>query len=61
MCVCDIRILVQITDEDTEHFHTLNVWMIVIYDKENSHCQICHFCVVGCSRKTLMLTLPISF
>ena len=43
--VCDIRILVHtIIGEDIEHFVTSNVWMNVIYD---SHCQICHFCVVG--------------
>ena len=28
--------------------------MIVIYDKENSLYQICHFCVVGYLRKTLL-------
>ena len=26
----------------------------MIYDKGNSHCQICHFCVVGYLRKTLL-------
>ena len=25
------------------HYLTSNVWMSVIYDKGNSHCQICHF------------------
>ena len=28
--------------------------MIVIYHKENSHCQVCHFCVVGYLRNTLL-------
>ena len=31
---------------------TSNVWMIVIYDKGNSHFQLCHFCVGGYLRKT---------
>ena len=53
VCLCDIRILVQIIDEDTEYYLTPNVWMIVIYDKGNSHCQICQFCVVAYLRKTL--------
>ena len=38
----------KINDQDTELYLTSNVWMIVIYDKGNSHCQICHFCIVGC-------------
>ena len=29
--------------------------MIVIYGKGNSHCQVCHFCVVSYLRKTLMV------
>ena len=53
VCVCDIRILVQIIDEDTEYYLTSNVWMIVIYDKGNSHCYIYQFYVVGYLRKTL--------
>ena len=32
---------------------TLDVWVTVIYDKGNSHCQICYFCVVGYLRKNL--------
>ena len=31
-----------------------NEWMTMIYDKGNSHCQICHFCVVGCLRNTVV-------
>ena len=30
----------KIIDEDTEHCLSLNVWIIVIYHKGNSHCQI---------------------
>ena len=36
------------------HYLSLNVWMTVIYNKVNSHCQICHFRVVGYLRKTLL-------
>ena len=35
--------------------------MIMIYDKGNSHCQICHVCVVGYLRKTLLCTCVYAF
>ena len=28
--------------------------MILVYDKGNCHCQICHFCVVGYLQTTLL-------
>ena len=52
---CDIRILYKIIDKDTEHYLSTNVWIIVIYNKGNSHCQMCHFCVVDHLRKTLIV------
>ena len=54
MCVV-LRFCFKIIEEDTEHYLSLNVQLIVdiIYDKGNSRCQICQFCVVGYSRKTL--------
>ena len=51
MCVI-LGFWYKITDEDTEHYLSSNVWMFVIYDKGNSHCQIYNFCVVVCFRKT---------
>ena len=32
--------------------------MALIYDKGNSYCQICHFCVVGYLRKTIVSSMP---
>ena len=53
MCVI-LGFLYKIIDEDIEDYITPNAQMIVIYDKGNSHCQICHFCVVGYLRKTVV-------
>ena len=46
MCVI-LEFKYKLIDEDTEHYFLLNVWVIVIYDRGKSHCQICHFCVIG--------------
>ena len=37
------------------HHLSPNVWMIVIYDKGNIHCQMCHFVLLVIYKKSIGL------